>query len=323
MLNANTWCLPTWHARIAPFQGANRHAVSVGRLVDDKAGSVPAYLRYIDPDPDTLRKQAAAALGRSVSRDVYTLARHAASEHGSGTPEEKMLLALSTIEQARQRGISPYQLLACGNKRGLCRYGPIHAPVGWTATCLAQGGTQSYCKSPFRRWAATTLDPGVDDIMVAELALSGRTRNWARNANDQYSGSLFKKYDHKQKIAALTDKARSGHYWVGHLPGVNHMEVFAYRTLKNVPWNSAVGQALIGGAAEALEAGSPAWTRAETHELRLRKLEAEIPMCPPGSDVGGAHPVVVAVASIAVAGGLAYGLAYLAQQGWRPFSPGV
>jgi hypothetical protein len=183
----------------------------------------------------------AKVLGRPITLDTYSMARHVSSEVGSGTPEEKMLVAVGARLQAQRRRKSPYDLLACTNARDVCLYGPINV-----VTKDASGRTQY--GAPWKRWAATSRDPSPQDILVAELAQTGRYDREMRYADDQAAAAIIS----EKKIR---ERAAEGWYWVGPIPGVNHKKVFAFTHVRNASPKLMVDRAINALSKEP----APAW----------------------------------------------------------------
>jgi hypothetical protein len=177
-----------------------------------------------------LRKQASDALGRSISMDAYSLARNIATEVGSGTPEEKMAVALSTIGQARRRNTSVSSLVLLttkGERKGTALYGPIHPkPTG---------------ENIHGRWTASTLDPTVRDVLIAEFALSGKAGDFARGADNQAHHSIIS----EQRLR------ENRWYWVGPIPGVNPRHTYLVTTRTDVDPDSPQGRQLLALSMEA------------------------------------------------------------------------
>jgi hypothetical protein len=160
-----------------------------------------------------------------ISLDAYSLARNVASERGSGTAEEKVAVALSTVNQARRRGVSVHQLVTLNN-RVANRYGRIHG----------HGDTSS---APYGRFTASSAEPTVEDLMIAKFVLDGGAgtypNDFARGADDQAQ---------VRSSGWMMSLARAGSYWIGHLPGVDPSKVTLFRKI-GVPLDSAEGQTLL------------------------------------------------------------------------------
>lgn len=172
---------------------------------------------------------------------VYTLARNVSAETGSGTVVQKMGVAVAAINRARLRstdvnGVLLYApAMQAGGTYGA--YGPIHGPEGVST-------------APYGRWASTSQDPTVQDIHVAAFALSGKATSYFHGADDQYGAKYF---GVDRVIADVKKKARKGNYWVGHIPGVNPMEVFLYTQRKDISADSPLGRKLVADAIRLLD----------------------------------------------------------------------
>lgn len=188
-------------------------------------------------------------LGPALSVDVYTLARYIASEVGSGTPSEKVAVGEAAINRARRWGLSIRGLLldrAPSPNKGY--YGPIH--------CKNADGSLG---APYGRWAATSRDPAVDDVLIAQMVFSGESGNFSKGADDQ--ANVVSYNDPAGKVRALGAK---NSYWVGPLPGVDHRHTFLFAYRPEIAPNSPIGLALIQAGVQATTAPSPNWTGLET-----------------------------------------------------------
>lgn len=235
-------CLPWWHAMVA---AASNIKISSGCGVAGEDGKIRC-------SPETMRAHTAnwlATMGwkGTLTLDTYSLARHMSSEAGtSGSPEEKMLLALSTIKRARMRKVTPTNLLTCSTtsaKMPTCGfYGPIHMPG---PICDKYGFPRDsggkHC-SPYGRWAATSADPTMQDILVATIALSGKADDFLRGADDQVGMEILQARFNPTWY--IHDEASSHNYWVGHIPGINPMRVFLFMYRPDINPGSPQGQTL-------------------------------------------------------------------------------
>jgi hypothetical protein len=187
-------------------------------------------------------KMRSLGYGISLSLDEYSLARNIASEIGSGTPEEKVALGESTRNKAggRPTSLLIYKSTIKSANRGY--YGPIG-------------------EGQYGRWSATTRDPAVDDILIAKFVLSGKSKNFARGANDQMGMDLVRKKDASGPQNSVLANARQRDYWVGPLPGVNHWHTFLYAHRPSIDPNSAEGKALVNQALAAVaDTRTPDWS---------------------------------------------------------------
>ena len=192
----------------------------------------------VQSDPAAMAKKA------GLTREEYTLARYVSSEHGShGSPEEKMLIAMAAVNRVRNTGSTIDRLLLFNQpvghpNRGF--YGPIH-----------DGGVSSH---PFGRWASTARDPGVDDVVIARLALSGDADDFT-DADYQWAPRYSLAAGGINGVTAfegVDNKAARRDYWIGHLPNVNPHEVMGYVHLPNVKASSSEGKRRIEAAKEML-----------------------------------------------------------------------
>jgi hypothetical protein len=207
-------------------------------------------------DPDDMRAKAQKkleALGvwrGPLSLATYTLARYIASEVGSGTPEEKVAVAEAAVHRVtleNLRDVNSLLLYRIKGSAGYGAYGPIHG---------------SSMDAPFGRWAATSRDPDVDDLLIADFVLTGRSQNFSRGADDQWGPEI--EGDEKHPVgwgyrAVAGKKAQGRKYWTGPLPGVDHWHTFLFRTRKDTTPDSPTGLALIAAGQAALSQRPSPW----------------------------------------------------------------
>lgn len=197
-------------------------------------------------------------LDDSISIDEYSLARYVRTEVGSGSPSDKVAVVEAAVNRAKMWGITPDQLLRLRQKSGPHRgfYGPIHATE---AECKALGKKKG-C-APYGRWAGTKRDPKPIDVIVAKLVMSGKTKDFARGADDQLGPSAGDSLFGKQWIYSRIDSlAKDRNYWVGLLPGVNHRKTMLFKKTSIDP-SSPDGQKLIAQAKEWAHKNPPDWSK--------------------------------------------------------------
>ncbi len=247
-------CLPWWHDKFAHLStGHSRPKIRSGCRLS--GGNITC-------DPERMRAKAEAEMNRlgyggHFSLAAYTLARYVSSEVGSGSPEEKVAVMEAAINRARGTPTSPgwykngsvgdgvNQLLLYHPKARSTShpnygyYGPIHGSTG---------------DAPYQRWAATSSDPGIDDLLIARFVLSGGSNNFARYAVTQYGPDVrTSHHGYEWAKKGVARKAReSDYYWVGPLPGVDHWHTFLYKVDKSIGHDSPLGKQLIAQAEAAL-----------------------------------------------------------------------
>ena len=245
-----TDCLPWWHTKfVALSTGHSRPRISSGCSI--VGGNVNCQ-------PESMRARAEAELRRlgywtkgTMPLAVYTLARYASSEVGGGTPEEKVAVMEAAINRARgtdtSRGYYPNDAADTGIVRLLLyRQGSSsHPNYGWYGPIHA-GST-----SPYGRWASTNQDPGIDDLLIADFVLAGKSNNFARNAVTQFGMDVRSIISSPRALVAKVAQ-QSGYYWVGPLPGVDHWHTFLLRQDKNLAPSSPQGQQLVSMAQASL-----------------------------------------------------------------------
>lgn len=242
---ANCW--PSWHATYAPLAQGAQVTVFSGCALND-AGNIAC-------PPETMRAKAEAQLralapglfNGKLSLEAYTLARYMQSEVGSGTIEERVAVGEAAVNQAKQRGKTVLNVLLYNQGPGHPNYGfygPIHGPEGVTT-------------APYRRWASTRLDPTVLTLLLADLVASGRSGNFARGADDQ--SDMFNRTAYPNPVGVLQNKAKSGSYWVGPLPGVDHRHTFLFRNYGVAPTTPQGAALLTRGIAAVSSSAGPVW----------------------------------------------------------------
>jgi len=218
-------CLPAWHPKLRAVL-ARDVKVPSGCPVDG-SGNIPCR-------PDTLRAKAEALLvGRglwrgALSLDAYSLGRNIATEVGAGTtPEEMVALAEASVNQAKRRGKSVSALILTASSGNAGWYGPIHGPSGVGS-------------APYGRWTASSKDPTLATLTVADFVLRGESGNFTHGADDQLGLEYF-----DDPVGLMQRHATNGQYWVGPLPGVDPWRITLFRTMKSVKPTSLVGAPLL------------------------------------------------------------------------------
>jgi len=170
-------------------------------------------------------------IGGKLDQTVYTFARYMHSEVGSGTIEERVAVGEAAINQAKSRAgalgdwISKLNTMLTPNGK----YGAIHAPAAYCAA-LGTCGTACNCAG---RWAATTRDPSVLAIVLANLVVSGGSGGFARGAMTQW-GPEYLENTNGSRMGTGTTRARvenfvryaasskgGRYFWIGPLAGVD------------------------------------------------------------------------------------------------------
>ena len=167
------WCLPSFYSTVKAWEeqfGFSRPGgpmfLRSGCGVDDDCNEKPQSClpRSINCSPEAMRADAEAklrSLGDKVwpsrkvlTLDTYALARNLNSEFGSGSPTEKVAVALVAMNRAiALDGSKPHS-------------------EGWIANHLI-GSTRRFGRQVGQtRPAATTQDPSVADVLIADYVLS-------------------------------------------------------------------------------------------------------------------------------------------------------
>lgn len=251
-------CFPAWHTVYKKYGGRLSGVVKSG--CSTSGGNVQCR-------PEDMARAAGAKIGTPVSLEVYTLARYLASEVGSGTVEEKVAVAQAAVNRAVYVERLPHgilSLLLYRQKPGHPNYGyygPIHA--------FAADGSHT---SPYGRWAATSKDPTVGDLILALALVDGVFDGFNKGADDQNGPNGL-----SDPIGKIYSQAKNHDYWVGPLPGVNPWHTFLYRHLPEIPPSSPQGQFLIQRAVAAMKTGKPSWLMTPvcgTNPLRAKLMPA-------------------------------------------------
>lgn len=169
-------------------------------------------------------------IGGSLDQDTYTFARYMHSEVGSGTIEERVAVGEAAVNQAKNRAgiLGSWRSKLNGMLIPNGKYGAIHCPAAY----CAQLGKSADCNCA-GRWAATSRDPSVMAIVLANLVVSGASGDFANGAMTQWGPEYLKNTD-GSRMGQGTTRARvetfvryaassSGgrYFWVGPLPGVD------------------------------------------------------------------------------------------------------
>lgn len=199
---------------------------------------------------------ALAMIGGRLDQDTYTFARYMHSEVGSGTVEERVAVGEAAVNQAKNRAgtFGSWRSKLNGMLIPNGKYGAIHCPAAY----CAQLGKSADCNCA-GRWAATSRDPSVLSVILANLVVSGQSGDFARGAMTQWGPEYLKNTD-GSRMGQGTTRARvetfvryaasssgGGYYWVGALPGVDPWHTWLAK--KGTPGNELWIQAGIDGLA--------------------------------------------------------------------------
>lgn len=251
-----TFCLPAWYPLILRLDEIKNISFASG------CPTVGGNVRCL---PESLRAAAEVKLrtsgywpaNRTLSLETYTLARYITSEVGSGTPSDRVAVGEAAVNRAKLWELgSVNNLLLYRQRRSHPNYG-FYGPIHDTPAGCAARGRKKYC-SPYGRWAATSRDPTLANLVAADLILSGKTGDFAKGADDQVGIEHRSAFPNPTKT--IRNRAAVGNYWVGPLPGVNHWHTFLFRDYGYAP-SSAEGQRLIRQADAALaRRARPDWS---------------------------------------------------------------
>jgi hypothetical protein len=213
--------------------------------------------------PESMRADAehqlsAAGYLSSLDLETYTLARYMQSEVGGGTVEERVAVGEAARNRARSENIGINDLLLYRQpvghpNRGF--YGPIHGIGTGVST------------APYGRWAATSADPTVQTALLADLVTSGKSANFSRGAIDQDGPEYWAGQGQASLNGYVQGLAKSGQYWVGPLPGVDHWHTFL-QFEPGISSSTVEAQALIARGMQAL-----------TLPVQRPQWPADLPIC--------------------------------------------
>ena len=250
-----TYCYPWFHS-YTPLSQAHQVQVPSGCEVSNDGN--------IHCSPEIMRKSAETQLqvtglfANGLTLAVYTLARYIQSEVGNGTIEERVAVGEAAINRAKLEQL-PYGIVSLLLYRQHSKlYGAINV-VG-----VKTG-----------RWASTSKDPTVLNLILSDLILSGVTNNFNLGADDQ-DGLEYRKY-FPVPMNRILSAAKEGNYWVGPLPGVDHWKTTLFRKY-GFKSSSNEGQSLIKRANETF--GNPKW---DYNGLIIKELRpvwpSNLPIC--------------------------------------------
>lgn len=229
-----TACVPWWANKFLPMAQGSQVTVASGCAVNS-AGNIPCA-------PEAMRAAAEAkmrSLGYAIDLDLatYTLARYMHSEVGSGTIFERVAVGEAAVNRAKMERLSRgvlslllYRQNSSSPNYGW--YGPIHGVGTGTST------------APYGRWAATSRDPTVLTILLAQLIMSGASQNFNRGADDQAGPEYWAPQGQTALNNYVRSLANKGKYWVGPLFGIDPWHTFLTYTPK-ISASTLEGQALI------------------------------------------------------------------------------
>lgn len=168
---------------------------------------------------------------KALDLATYTLARYVTSEVGDGTPEEIVAVGEAAVNYAKRHKLPDgvlslllYRQPVGHPNRGA--YGPIHGP----------GGTST---APYGRWAATSQDPTMLTLLLADMVMNGQSGDFADGAEDQVGMEYM-----SDPVGKVRSQAAEMKYWVGPLAGVNQQRTFLFKYYGVKP-TSSDGAALL------------------------------------------------------------------------------
>jgi hypothetical protein len=174
------------------------------------------------------------------------------SEVGSGTIEERVAVGEAAVNRAKRERTNILGLLLFRQPEGhpnRGRYGPIHGVGTGVST------------APYGRWAATSRDPSLLSILLADLVISGKSGNFNNDGDDQDGPEAWINLGQTALTNYVQKLASNGKYWVGPLPGIDHWHTFLQFTPGFKGSSTPEGQFLMQRGIEALTlpAQRPSW----------------------------------------------------------------
>lgn len=241
-------CVPSW---FATYRAVSNKTVTSGYSVDAN-GNVPAAPAGLAQAAsrklaaDTSLPAEVRARGARLTVDAYSLARNMTTEVGTGSIGDAVAVGQATINRAAlsRRSVTDVVInrQAVGHRnRGF--YGPIN------------GRNANGLTAPYGRWTASTKDPTVRAIALAQDLLAGVIPlGFNKGADDQANLTIY-----KDPAAKVRGFAATGSYWVGPLPGVDHRRTMLFRNTGVL--GAAQSAVLTQRALDALIAPSTNWAK--------------------------------------------------------------
>ena len=280
-------CFPWWHKVYERWRTATvpSGCATVAGRVQCAPESMRAHAEAV------LRNLGVWTASKPLSLAAYTLGRYVTSEVGvKATAEEKVAVMEAAWNRGGRtdQGVVQLLLYRTPGSAGYGAYGPIHA-AGMTA--------------PFGRWAATSQDPSIEALLLADLVLTGRTADFSRGTDDQAGPSVeyppgdprAERYPVGWFYRSLPGRASKGNYWVGPLPGVDHWKTFLVQRRPDVAPTSQLGRALLAQGQAALSQRPSPWTARALY----RPDWSRVPMCARPLVAGGPPKLEAKQASLA------------------------
>lgn len=244
-------CVPSWFAH---YRAISNKTLTSGYVVDG-AGNVPAAPAALAQAAgrklaaDTMLPADVRARGARLTLDAYTLARNMTSEVGTSSVGDAIAVGQATVNRA-----------ALGRKTvtdvAINRQAPGHANRGFYGpiNVTKRDANGQKITAPFGRWTATTKDPTVRAIALAQDILDGVIpADFNKGGDDQANLTIYK-YP-ARRVRELADE---GAYWVGQLPGVNHRRTMVFR---KVQVNAPTAATLLARGIAALDQPSVDWAK--------------------------------------------------------------
>lgn len=278
-LFAPVTCMPAW---LGKYNLVPNTPVPSGCKVGDDGN--------VGCDPKAMAADAAKKIGRPVSLAAYTLARYITSEVGTRSVGERV-----AVGQAAVNRVTDVDKTGDVNALLLYRQKPGHPNRGYYGPIHGDG-----LSAPYGRWAATSRDPALSNLIIAIDILSGEIpRDFSKGADDQYGPEILIQ---RQGLAVTQNGVRTRgkdrKYWVGPLPGVSHQRTFLYTTRRDIDPASAEGRALIERGVQAMTEPAPNWSGFPT--CSTASGATVLPGGGTGVIVGGAALAMAAMVGAAV-----------------------
>lgn len=222
-----TWCLPAWHSTVTGLDRRWGSKVIRSGCLTGEDGAIPCRPEAMRADAEAkLRALGAWPSSKKLTLNTYALARNINSEFGSGTPEERVAVAFSSVNRAKRDHMSVAEHVVHKQNHLFGRQ---------------QGST---------RPVSTAQDPTAADVLLAELILRGEISDITHGATHYFDRVAQDAAEAKGSaslngVGVYRSWSSGGDQltWVGHIPNVRPWRLLLMREMKGEPNRSQVIQA--------------------------------------------------------------------------------
>lgn len=216
MLGATPQCIPSWIHPILAERARAQAAGVLGKKIA-KSGCAVNDDGIVPCTPESLRANFESRVkslglyprGRTLSLDAYSIARNIYSEAGSEPIPHKVAMAQAAINRAREDNISISKL-------------------------VMRGGTNYAKQKGTNPRVASSQDPTWEELVIAELALSGAFEGYIKGAVLYFAPKYYSATRKREIYDTWTDgwgNSRYGYGWIGPTPGIDHNSQFLMRRI--------------------------------------------------------------------------------------------